>query len=250
MRSNDEVQKKLQKAFDQLNSPYFYERKRGEWGTLGNHRQRKYKDKETSFCRRLDIEYVGQAWRMVAGEPALSITQKRDLFDDEDIYSDVFHPRRSPQQFLVAALLRIKYEEFWHGNNLDGIRSTCGSYLTDPILRRMINVKGLVVAHSVALTCKALKKGENLELEDAKTGLKLLEDFETKLKPWNRLLAKAFHELLQAVEKDEESIGLKKSLEKSDGSALERLWASIEASASVFLLEENKSIRDILVLYK
>jgi len=248
LRSNDAVQTKLRKAFEQLEIPWFYERKRGEWETLNNIDKFKFKDSANGSYRRLDMEYVGQSWRMLSGQPSEALTQKRDLFDDDNIYSSVFNPRRDPEQFLFAAQLRTKYEEFWHGNNFEGIRSTCGSYLTDGILRRMMNAKGQIVSHSVALTCRAIKKGDNWELKDARLGLKLLNNFDTKMIAWNRLLAKAFHEMLQAIDNDDESIGFKRTLEKAGGEALEKLWTSIEASASIFLaLSPGKSLRDILV---
>ncbi|MCX7592919.1 MAG: AIPR family protein [Fischerella sp.] len=247
LRSNDAVQTKLRKAFEQLNPPWFYERKRGEWGTLTNSEKAKFKDIVNGAYRKLDMEYVGQSWRMLSGQPSEALTQKRDLFDDDNVYSSAFNPRRDPEQFLFAALLRTKYEEFWHGNNFEGIRSTCGSYLTDNILRRMMNAKGQVVSHSVALTCRAIKQGGNWELKDARLGLTLINNFETKMKAWNRLMAKAFHEMLQAIDNDEESFGFKRTLEKNGGEALERLWRSIEATASIFLLSpEQKSLRDIL----
>lgn len=249
LRSNDAVQAKLRKAFEQLDPPWFYERKRGEWGTLTNNDKAKFKDIINSSYRRLDMESVGQAWRMLSGQPSESLTQKRDLFDDDNIYSNVFHPRRDPEQLLFAAQLRAKYEEFWHGNNFEGIRNTCGIYLSDNILRRMMNAKGQIVSHSVALTCRVLKKGENWELKDAKLGLKLINNFDTRMTAWNRLLAKAFHEMLQAIDNDDDSLGFKRTLEKSGGGALEQLWASIEASASILLAfsTEKKLLRDILV---
>ncbi|MBE9115412.1 AIPR family protein [Lusitaniella coriacea LEGE 07157] len=252
LRSNDTVQKRLRKSFDQLNPPWFYERKRGEWGTLKTPEKNKYKDNTGEIRgshRRLDMEYLGQAWRMLEGFPSVAITQKRELFDNEEIYSKVFSPRRNPEQFLFASRLRTKYEEFWHGKNFEGIRSTCGNYLTDSMLRRMMNAKGQVVSHSVALTCKALKKGKSWELSDAKIGLKLIDNFESKLLPWNRILAKAFHEMLQALDNDEEAVGFKKTLEKSDGNALKTLWSSIEATASILSFSDEKLNlpRDILL---
>lgn len=252
LRSNDAVQAKLRKAFEQLDPPWFYERKRGEWGTLNNTDKAKFKEivnGKISY-RKLDMEYVGQSWRMLLGQPSEALTQKRDLFDDENIYSNVFHPRRDPEQLLFAAQLCTKYEEFWHGSNFEGIRSTCGSYLSDGTLRRMMNAKGQIVSHCVALTCRAIKKGENWELKDARLGLKLINNFDPKMTAWNRLLAKAFDEMLQAIDNDDNSLGFKRTLEKASGEALEQLWASIEASASILLTfsAEKKTLRDILVV--
>lgn len=250
LRSNDAVQAKLRKAFEQLDPPWFYERKRGEWGTLSNPERSKFKETTNGkiYYRKLDMEYVGQSWRMLSGKPSESLTQKRDLFDDDDIYSNVFHPRREPEQLLFAAQLRTKYEDFWHGNNFAGIQRTCGAYLTDSILRRLINAKGQIVSHSVALTCRAIKEGESWELRDARTGLRVINNFDTRMMAWNRLLAKALHEMLQAIDNDENSLGFKRTLEKTGGEALEQLWASIEASASILLtLSPEKKLRDILV---
>jgi len=247
LRSNDAVQTKLRKAFEQLDPPWFYERKRGEWGTLTTSEKAKFKDVVNGSYRKLDMEYVGQSWRMLSGQPSEALTQKRNLFDDDNIYSNVFNPRRDPEQFLFAAQLRAKYEEFWHGNNFEGIRSTCGTYLTDGILRRMMNAKGQIVSHSVSLTCRAIRR-DNWELKDARLGLKLINNFDMKMIAWHRLLAKAFHEMLQAIDDDDESLGFKRTLEKAGGEALEKLWTSIEASASILLtFSPGKSLRDILV---
>lgn len=241
----------MRKAFEQLSPPWFYERKRGEWGTLSTSQKNKFKEAITgkTVYRRLDMEYVGQSWRMLSGQPSKALTHKRELFDDDNIYSTVFRSRRTPEQFLFAAQLRTKYEAFWHGKNFDEIRNTCGDYLKDNILRRMMNAKGQMVSHSVALTCRGLRSGQEWELKDAKIGLTLIKEFDTKMIAWNRLLAKAFHEILQAVDNDDDSLGFKKTLEKTGGEALEQLWTSIEASASIALTfsNEKKSLRDILV---
>lgn len=247
LRSNDSVQEKLRISFEQLTPPWFYERKRGEWNTLKNPQKNKFKEADGSY-RRLDMEYVGQSWRMLDGYPSRSVTKKRELFEDENIYKSVFNPNRSPEQYLFAAKLRKEYEGFWHGNNFEGIRTTCGSYLDDAILKRILAAKGQIVAHSVALTCIFFKSNKSWSLADAKLGLEVLNDFDTKWKPWNRLLAKSFHELIQQIDRDEESLGLKRTLEKTDSNALEQLRNSIEASASILLaLHENKTVRDILL---
>ncbi|MDJ0719804.1 MAG: AIPR family protein [Prochloraceae cyanobacterium] len=249
LRSNDKVQKKLQQKFDQLNPPWFYERKRGEWKTLSPSERNKYKSKDNKNYRKYDMEYVGQAWRMLDGQPSLAITKKRELFENEEIYSKVFSSNRQAEQFLFAARLTDKYAKFWHGNNFECIRSTCGDYLTDTILKRIMNAKKQVVAHSVALTCRALKKGNNWELTDAKLGLDLIDNFEEQFSSWNNLLATAFHKLLEDLDKDEDSFGLKRTLEKSGGETLERLWSSIQSTFSVAasLSKKKKSLRDFLI---
>lgn len=233
LRSNDPVQKALRAAFEQLDPPWFYERKRGEWSAFKSDKGN-FKKFEN---RRLDMEYVGQAWRMLNGEPAAALTRKRELFEDDKIYQSVFQTQRSPEQFLFAARLRMAYDEFWHGKNFDGIRSTCGSYLSDDTLRRFMRAKGQVVSHSVALTCQLLKDGRsNFNLHDAKSGLTLVDDFNNKLRRWNIVLAKAFHERLEAIDQDEESPGFKKYLEQPNSEASKALWRSIEATGSTILL--------------
>lgn len=254
LRSNDSVQEKLRISFEQLEPSWFYERKRGEWNTLKNVQKDKFKQTDISgktFYRRFDMEYVGQSWRMLDGYPSRSITKKRELFEDERIYKSVFNPNRSPEQYLFAAILRKKYEEFWHGNNFEGIRKAGGKYLDDIVLKRILHAKGQVVAHSVALTCRAIKSGKTWSLKDAKLGLQLIDDFDIKWKTWNGLLAKSFHELIRQIDSDEESPGLKSILEKSsDNETLEQLWSSIDSSASGMLsllnLEE-KTVQDILL---
>jgi hypothetical protein len=111
----------------------------------------------------------------------------------------------------------------------------------------MMNAKGQIVSHSVSLTCRAIRR-DNWELKDARLGLKLINNFDMKMIAWHRLLAKAFHEMLQAIDDDDESLGFKRTLEKAGGEALEKLWTSIEASASILLtFSPGKSLRDILV---
>lgn len=251
LKSNNKVQKQLQQKFAQLDPPWFYERKRGEWKTISRSEKNKYKDKESNNYRRYDMEYVGQAWRMLDGEPSLAITKKRELFENDDIYSEVFNPRRSAEQFLFAARLTDKYSEFWHGRNFEGIRSTCGDYLTDQILRRIMNAQGQVVSHSVALTRKALQKGNNWELADAKLGLRLIDNFETQFETWNSFLAQAFSELIEKIDSEDNPFGLKRTLEKPDGKALESLWLKMQSFFSVMKRmnkdKKNTTLRDILV---
>ena len=251
LRSNDKFQKQLQQKFSQLDPPWFYERKRGEWPSLSPFERKKYKETDSKNYRRYDMEYVGQAWRMFDGEPSSAITKKRELFENENLYNEVFSSRRSAEQFLFAARLRTKYKEFWHGRNFEGIRSTCGDYLTDQILRRIMNAQGQVVSHSVALTRKALQKGNNWELADAKLGLRLIDNFETQFETWNSFLAQAFSELIEKIDSEDNPFGLKRTLEKPDGKALESLWLKMQSFFSVMKRmnkdKKNTTLRDILV---
>ncbi|MEU5844588.1 AIPR family protein, partial [Rhodococcus sp. NPDC047139] len=60
LRANDERHKKIQRAFDSLKEPIFYERRRGEWQALDKAAQTKYAK------RRMKKEDVGQRYRLFA----------------------------------------------------------------------------------------------------------------------------------------------------------------------------------------
>ncbi len=96
-----------------------------------------------------------------------------------------------------------------------------------------------------------MQKGNNWELSDAKLGLKIVDNFETQFEAWNSYLGEAFYDLLKTLEKKDDSFGLKKTLEQSDGECLENLWSKIQSLFSVMKRmskdKKNTTLRDVLV---
>jgi hypothetical protein len=247
LRSNDVVQRRLQRAFDQLDPPWFYERKRGEWSTLTSVQKARYRDGD-SGDRRLDMEREGQSWWMLFS-PAEAITRKKRLFEEDEIYQRVFTAQRSPKQYLFAELLRRAFESFWHGRNFEAIRRICGEHMTDVLLRRMMRAKMQIVAHSMALSRQLLQsESENWTSKDAQAGLGLIPMFETSMAKWLRLLGGAFVQYMGKLGSDEEAFPLKRSFERGDDAAFGELWTHASTIAAFSLGPDwSSSLRQELI---
>lgn len=248
LKTNHHVQRKLAVAFDQLDAPWFYERKRGEWGGLGSSQRRRYQvEKGQNLVglgfRRIEMEKAGQSYRMLF-EPARSITRKREMFDDDDVYSWVFRSNRSPEHYLFAFLLRRRFETLWHHTTIGAMQAIIGRHVKETTVRRMLRAKGQVVAHSMALTRMLLQREEpapdggdvtTWTAADSRNGLLFAENFEPVGNQWLRLLWKAFKETLDSADGDDEDRSFKKLLERGERAALEELWMST-SEAAAFLL--------------
>ncbi len=245
LRSNDSVQKKLQAAFDRLDPPWFYERKRGEVATLNAAQKAKYTHRRKT--RKITMEELGQSWRMMSNRPSDAIMAKEDVLKEgkEELYSQIFDPTRPAAKYLFAYSLFTAYNDFWYKGNYDRIRQIAEEDFPDSLFMQIKSAKRQVVAYSVSLTAWGFTNENisNLTLEDAKLGLKLLENFDENFKWWNFLLIQSFMDLLNSCNADENYPGIKQTLEKPSYGALEKLKKPIKRAAKM----SKTSLRSIIV---
>lgn len=96
LKANDEIQKRIQRDFQTLDPPWFYERRRNERAALPPHERQRY-------GKRIVIkEDVGQRWRAFTGWPASAITGKQRIFEQQDIYGKTFTRRVDVRLYLLA----------------------------------------------------------------------------------------------------------------------------------------------------
>jgi hypothetical protein len=81
LRGNDLVQIQIQRGFDSLNPPWFYERRRGEWQTLSSAARARYVN------RRVKKEDIGSTYMAVLGRPAKAVSEKSAIWTDERVFS-------------------------------------------------------------------------------------------------------------------------------------------------------------------
>jgi hypothetical protein len=81
LRGNDRVQIQIQRGFDSLNPPWFYERRRGEWQTLSPAARARYSN------RRVKKEDIGSTYMAVLGKPARAVSDKSAIWTDEKVFS-------------------------------------------------------------------------------------------------------------------------------------------------------------------
>lgn len=104
LQSNEDQQARLQREFDQLDEPWFYERKRGEWDARSKSTpaiKRRYGG------RRLDNEKVAQAAYAFHIDPGVARARKANLFvrqtDDPEkgLYETIFNETTTPEWLLL-----------------------------------------------------------------------------------------------------------------------------------------------------
>jgi len=226
LKSKDPIQKTIKAKFYNLEPKWFYEVKRGEWDTLKVPEKDVFKAPDGKY-RRIDIEKVGKAWRMVLGEPAAALDKKKDLFEDDAVYNQVFS-KIPAENYLFSYKLYSVYDSFWHGSNFDGIRIHSGLYMDDELLRRMMQQKGLIVAYSVSVFSHFIRIGEVITIEDSRYGLYLLDNFDTHFKAWNKVMIKSFYDIITNIP---DISNIKK--EFLDRGTLKKLIDKIYANASL-----------------
>jgi AIPR protein len=101
--SNDNSQERLEREFAELDPPWFYERKRGQWDAEAKEDPRKRK---TFRDRRIDNEMAAQAAYAFWRDPAVARARKRMLFvkkaeDPTGLYEQIFKPSTSPEWLLL-----------------------------------------------------------------------------------------------------------------------------------------------------
>ena len=240
LRSNDSVQSQIQERFKKLD--WFYERKRGEWATLKPSQKRHYRKPPAWMGgdRRFDWTYLGQAWRMLDGQPAEALTRKREMFEKDDVYDDIFNPGRDTLLYQLAVELRRYFDMFWRGQNAKEIAQAWGDDFTDDTLNRLMRAKGQIVAHSVALSGFAIRgkqRWSNVNLESAIANARALESGKSI---WLTALSFAFRNRLAHVDQAKTVAGLKRYLESSEQAALNAMRTDVSsfARASKFDLAE------------
>jgi hypothetical protein len=109
LRSNDRRQRELQRAFEMLPEPYFYERRRGEWTSL---------DPATKGAfggRVVTKEDVGQRFVAFKGRPAEAVSKKDAIFDE--LESDAFDPNISAHVYMLSYLLYQQADQLMKASN-------------------------------------------------------------------------------------------------------------------------------------
>jgi hypothetical protein len=101
--SNDKHQDRLQIEFGELDPPWFYERKRGEWDAVVKPKAN-WKARYGKPARRVDNEAAAQAAYAFYFDPAEARARKKLLFvpaDDIGFYDDIFNDDTSAEWLLV-----------------------------------------------------------------------------------------------------------------------------------------------------
>ena len=236
LHSNDPIQKSLKIKFDGLSKPYFYETKRGEWGPQKRSVKSRYK-KEGGGHRKIEISELGQAWWIFNSSPSTAITQKKQLFEDDLTYANVFSEDIPVEYYLAAILLRERYTEVWSAAKRAKLKQTFGRWLKDDVVNYFMRAKGQVISHSVALTSRFLVKEdggwEPVEITKLITKLADHATFVNEFEDWNKqLVGMAFKNLYVSAkahyEGKEAPLDFKKWLERDSELSLEFLVEEIE----------------------
>lgn len=105
--SEDPIQLRLQKEFDKLKPPFFYERKRKEWNSVWEHKRKealKYKDKKSK--RIIDNETAAKGlFSLKLKKPAEAKMRKKDIFVLKDFggfYENIFNESITPYELLLS----------------------------------------------------------------------------------------------------------------------------------------------------
>jgi hypothetical protein len=105
--SNDRTQDRLQLEFDEMELPWFYERKRGEWNARIA-ASPVLKARYGNGKRRIDNEPAAQAYMAFFHDPADARARKRLLFvpqAEQGYYDRIFQDDTTPEHLLVPFLL-------------------------------------------------------------------------------------------------------------------------------------------------
>jgi hypothetical protein len=174
LHANDPVQKSLRRLLDELNPPWFYERKTGEWMTLGAADKRRYSERKTN-----PIELGQSVWITI--DPVSALAKKKQLFEDDDVYSLIFQKGRHINEYLTCLLLRRKFSEYW-SDQAFGPRFDPYAYLyeDEAIYQKIKMARGQIESHCVYLF--VLLFGP-LTPESARKIMAKLPNFETSFAP-------------------------------------------------------------------
>jgi hypothetical protein len=123
LQSNDRIQTNLQGAFDNLQPPWFYVRKRGEWQARGGSGRLKKRFDD----RKVENDIAAQAYYAFFHNAATARARKRYLFtsrSDNGFYEDIFNPDTRPEPLLLAfrAAKFVKREVNAYRKEIRGIK--------------------------------------------------------------------------------------------------------------------------------
>lgn len=117
--SNDPVQIKLQREFSEMNPPWFYQVKRGEWSKMlsGPREKERYRDTEGGY-RQLSSKEVAQAVLAFAGFPGEAKDKIRDFLNKDVVsatgpegefsYARIYNDAVVAAQLLLPAVVQRK----------------------------------------------------------------------------------------------------------------------------------------------
>jgi hypothetical protein len=198
LKSNSYVQQQLQVAFEALNPPWFYERKRGEWQyTLTRARKTFFGNRKVTMVQ------IGQRWIAYAGKPAESITEKESIFTDPVRYGEAYNAQRHPNEYLLS------HEIFDRLSNLlsrsENVRRgvVAGSSFDSRYLNRTLRAKSFWVAHMTNLTRHILHcEYGSLDLDKINRLLHKLRQDLTSFDNLNKLIILAFKNWSDSLDRD------------------------------------------------
>jgi len=175
-KSNEDEQERVAHLFTMLESPVFYERKRGQWNTLGSSERSAYSD-------HVSMVEIAQQWYSFRVSPTYAIVNKNGLFEDTGVYKEIFTPPRSAAEYYMAHLLFVQFSEYLlrKKHEADGKTDSDSLFYLD-----LARARNLVVAHLVHLVGNMIfQKYGDLSSEQAKTVLSRVKSREivTSLEP-------------------------------------------------------------------
>ena len=214
LRANEERHRKLQRAFDQLDPPWFYIRRKGEWQALEAVQKQRY------GANRIEKEKVGQMWRAFSGQPAFAIVKKDDMFLDSHVEKEVFNPDRSAEEYLLAcrafaigkAILNASQEPelrelvpgWWDDEkvkeSLVGVRkahSIAAAHIAAMFYQVLIWRYGQITPEKAAALRRELTVGETGS--SSKTGKKKSKKAKAKKRGLKRVVPEAMRPMFQKV---------------------------------------------------
>lgn len=160
LRSNEPRHTQLQNMFASLSSPFFYERRRGEWDALSPAFKARFATQRPRTNRVVSKEDVGQRLRAYIGEPAQSISKKNEIFETRQIESKVFDTNRSAELYLLAYELFASALKFMQKRNASDLKTLIpGWFDGDEETSQLMALRKApryVAAYATALASEAL----------------------------------------------------------------------------------------------
>lgn len=174
LRSNDKVQRDIQRRFRELTLAIFCERKAGEWSSLTPAQKDKFRTKPENF-RKTTNELVGQSVWMIT-DPAGALTRKKELFADNAVYTVVFRPDRHIDEYRFALRIREACETLWSPEHIGVAMGANPGVFGDDFLLRASVVRGQLVSHSVWLVGQLIFGAVGLNSRNVAGGMRMLEN--------------------------------------------------------------------------
>ncbi len=106
-KSNDRRQQELQKKFNLLPSPWFYEIKRGVWGMMNTQDKSEYRITGKKY-RKVGMRELGQVCYAFTGHSAEAMDKAREIFTSDKTYNEVFAEDLTPNQLLLPYIVYLE----------------------------------------------------------------------------------------------------------------------------------------------